>query len=206
MKKQEETKKESSLTSLTDEELAVKSQSGDREAEELLLKRYSDVVKREIRFLFLVGAETEDLAQEAMIGLVKAIRDYTPDRGAGFHTYATRCIRNQIRTAITAAGRMKHQPLNSYISIYADSTEEGEQILSEHALREDSGNPETVVLLKERMREQEEQMQQKLSRMEREVAELYLAGYSHAEIAEKLGKKERSVNNALTRVRTKMKM
>ncbi len=189
---------------LTDEELALRSQAGDREAEEQLLKQYSDVVKREIRFLFLVGAETEDLAQEAMIGLVKAIRDYSPDRGASFRTYATRCIRNQIRTAITAAGRQKHQPLNTYISIYADSTEEGEKLLSELALREDSGNPEALVLRKEGLEELEERMQLKLSPLERRVAELYLAGLSYAEIAEQLGRNERSVNNALTRIRRKI--
>ena len=187
-----------------DEELALRSQSGDREAEEQLLKQYSDVVKREIRFLFLVGAETEDLAQEAMIGLVKAIRDYSPNRGAAFRTYATRCIRNQIRTAITAAGRQKHQPLNTYISIYADSTEEGEKLLSELAVREDSGNPEALVLRKEGLEEMEERMQLKLSPLERRVAELYLAGLSYAEIAERLGRNERSVNNALTRIRRKI--
>ncbi len=189
----------------TDEELVYRSQSGDRVAEELLLKRYSGLVKKEIRFLFLVGAEVEDLAQEGMIGLVKAIRDYTPLRGAAFRTYATSCVRNQIRSAITAAGRMKHQPLNTYISIYGDPNEEGEQLLTERALMEELGNPETVVLLKERLEEREEQIRQKLSRMERTVAELFLAGYSYAEIAERMGKDERSVNNALTRARNKLK-
>lgn len=189
----------------TDEELVHRSQSGDRVAEELLLKRYSGLVKKEIRFLFLVGAEVEDLAQEGMIGLVKAIRDYTPLRGAAFRTYATSCVRNQIRSAITAAGRMKHQPLNTYISIYGDPSEEGEQLLTERALMEELGNPETVVLLKERLEEREEQIRQKLSRMERTVAELFLAGYSYAEIAERMGKDERSVNNALTRARNKLK-
>lgn len=100
---------------------------------------------------------------------------------------------------------MKHQPLNTYISIYGDPSEEGEQLLTERALMEELGNPETVVLLKERLEEREEQIRQKLSRMERTVAELFLAGYSYAEIAERMGKDERSVNNALTRARNKLK-
>ncbi len=194
------------LNEMSDEELVLRGQTqGDLEAEEQLLKRYGEVVKREVRFLFLVGAETEDLTQEAMIGLVKAIREYTPDRGAAFHTYATSCIRNQIRTAIKTAGRKKHQPLNSYISIYADSTEQGEQLLSEQIGDGNDGNPETLYLKQERIRELEQSIKQKLSPLEQRVAVLYLEGGSHAEIAAEIGKPERSVNNALTRIRNKLK-
>ena len=189
----------------SDEELVTKSRAGDRDAEEQLLKRYSDVVKREVRFLYLVGAETEDLVQEGMIGLVKAIRDYTADRGASFHTYATSCIRNQIRTAITAAGRKKHQPLNGYISIYADSAEQGEQLLSEQAGGGRNRNPETLYLQRESLEELQDRINSRLSPLEQRVSELFLEGYSHAEIAKRLDKPERSVNNALTRIRNKLK-
>ena len=187
----------------TDEELVVMSQSGDSEAEEQLLKRYSDVVKREVRFLYLVGAETEDLVQEAMIGLVKAIRDFVPGRGAAFRTYAIRCIRNQIRSAITAANRKKHQPLNTYVSIYEES--EGDISLSGGAVPEALGDPETIRIRKEDLEERQQKLSISLSPLERQVAELYLEGLSHAAIAERLEKQERSVNNALTRIRTKLK-
>ncbi len=195
----------SDLRQMTDEELVKESQAGDQEAEEILLKRYGTVVKREIRFLFLVGAETEDLTQEAMIGLVKAIREYKPGRGTTFHTYATGCIRNQIRSAITAANRKKHFPLNTYISIYEDSTEQGEQMLSRQMGEEDATNPETIAILRESLLELQQKLSQKLSPLEQTVAELYLEGNSYSSIAAVIGKPERSVNNALTRIRGKLK-
>ncbi len=193
------------LDEVRDEELAAQAKAGDIEAEEVLLKRYGEVVKREVRFLFLVGAETEDLTQEAMIGLVKAIRDYTPEREAAFRTYAITCIRNQIRSAIRAAGRKKHQPLNSYISIYTDAEEQGEGLPAGLFATGDAGNPETIVLMQERADEQRQAIEERLSPMERLVAELYLEGRSHAEIAAAIGKPERSVNNALTRIRNKLR-
>lgn len=187
-----------------DEELVTRSRAGDSLAEEQLLKRYSDVVKREVRFLFLVGAETEDLIQEAMIGLVKAIREFSPEREASFRTYAVTCIRNQIRTAIRDANRKKHHPLNSYVSIYEDEDESGSAGISDR-ITEEQDNPENIVIRKERLAELEKKMQELLSPLEQRVAALYLEGLSHAKIAEQLGKPERSVNNALTRIRTKLK-
>ena len=198
-------KKKQSLETLPDEELLLRIRDReDVDAEELLLKRYGGVVLREVRVLYLVGAETEDLIQEAWIGLVKAIREYRADRGATFHTYATNCIRNQIRTAITASRRKKHQILNTYISINSYSTEEGEKLLAEQAGGKET-NPETLYLNQECVEELEQRMREKLSPFEYKVAMRYLSGMSHAEIAEELGKPERSVNNALTRIRNKLK-
>ena len=111
---------EEELESLSDSELVTRYREGDRMAEEFLLKKYIPLVKKEIRYLYIAGAETDDLSQEAMIGLVKAIRDYDTEGGATFITYATICVDNEIRTAIKKSNRMKHQPLNSYISLYTD--------------------------------------------------------------------------------------
>ena len=189
----------------TDEELLQESRNGSTEAEELLLKRYTVVVKREVRFLFLVGAETEDLMQEAMIGLIKAIREFNPEEKASFHTYATSCIRNQIRSAIRAANRKKHQPLNEYLSFYTDSEEIDGQTLLQRFTSGREADPEQILIRKEEQKEQDERIRTSLSPMERKVALYYLEGMSYARIAEQLGKSERSVNNALTRIRRKLK-
>jgi len=189
------------MSVLSDEELVLQCRGGNTEAEEILLKRYTVVVKREVRYLFLVGAETEDLMQEAMIGLVKAIREYAPGNGVSFHTFATSCIRNQIRSAIRSANRMKHQPLNEYMSIYPDTDGAEEAIM----ITDDSADPEKRVLEQEDLRELEDKISKLLSSMERTVALLYLRGMSHSEIAGILGKPERSVNNALTRARNKLR-
>ncbi len=190
------------MSVLSDEELVLQCRDGNTEAEEMLLKRYTVVVKREVRYLFLVGAETEDLMQEAMIGLVKAIREYDAGNGVTFHTYATSCIRNQIRSAIRSANRMKHQPLNEYMSIYPDADGGEEEAIM---ISDDSADPEKRVLEQEGLRELEDKISKLLSPMEQTVAGLYLRGMSHSEIAGALGKPERSVNNALTRARNKLK-
>jgi len=193
------------VKNVTDEELILLTRNGDTEAEEELLLRYRPAVKREVRFLFLVGAETEDLIQEAMIGLVKAIREYSPEKEAVFHTFATWCIRNQIRNAIRNANRQKHQPLNSYISIYADQDSPEDMALVNSLEASPSVNPEQVLIEREELLELKEELMKPLSALEREVAELYLEGLSYREIAEKIGKPERSVNNAMLRIRTKLR-
>ena len=193
------------MTGLSDDELITECKKGNTEAEEILLKRYTAVVKREVRFLFLVGAETEDLMQEAMIGLVRAIREYDPDKEVTFHTYATHCIRNQIRSAIRAANRKKHQPLNEYLSLYAGADGENENMEIQQLFSDDSGDPEKMVIEEEGIRELEEKLYSLLSSLELKIALLYLKGMNHGEIASAIGKPERSVNNALTRARNKLK-
>ena len=177
---------------------------GDRDAEEFLLLKYKPLVISETRFLYLVGAETEDLAQEGMIGLFTAIRDYKQDMNTSFHTFATVCVRNRIHAAISAANRQKHFPLNNAVSIYynetEDSAEEKDFISDEEAF-----NPENIVLRHEKIEQMYSEMNMKLSSMEKMVTKLYLEGLSRKEIADRLGRSEKSVDNALNRVHNKLK-
>lgn len=108
-------------TKMDDNQILALGRAGEDEATEFLLQKYGYLVKREVRTVYLIGAETEDLAQEGMIGLFKAIRDYSPDKAASFSTFASVCIRRQIQNAITNSNRKKHVPLNSYVSLYMNS-------------------------------------------------------------------------------------
>jgi len=186
-----------------DEELVLKVKNGDREAEEYLLQKYSYIVKREARYLFLVGAEPEDLIQEGMIGLVKAIRTFETGHDAQFSTFATLCIRSQISTAITKASRKKHSPLNSYISL--DSKEKEDTSVLESFSEETNLGPEVIVERQEHDREMRESLETLLSSFEKKVVELYLQGITYAEIGRRLGKEEKSIQNAISRIRIKVK-
>lgn len=187
---------------MTDEELVMASHDKDHAAEEFLLQRYSRLVRKEIRFLFIVGADSDDLLQEGMIGLVKAIRDFKPDNGAVFSTFATTCVRRQIRTAITASNRLKHMPLNSYVSFYSD--DDGETDLSNVLGNSEMDNPESIILAEEKREERYRAIESKLSPFEKKVLALYLRGLSYADISQELDKSIKSVNNALTRIRLKL--
>lgn len=187
---------------MTDEELVMASHDKDHAAEEYLLQRYSRLVRKEIRFLFIVGADSDDLLQEGMIGLVKAIRDFKPENGAVFSTFATTCVRRQIRTAITASNRQKHMPLNSYVSFY--SGDDGSTDLSNVLGDSQMDNPENIILAEEKREERFKAIESKLSTFEKRVLSLYLRGLSYADISQELGKDTKSVNNALTRIRLKL--
>lgn len=188
---------------MSDSEILNEIRLQDDEAMEYLLKKYSRIVKRETRTLYLIGAEMEDLAQEGMIGLFKAIRDYKEESGAEFATFATLCVKRQIRTAIKASTRQKHTPLNEYVSIYANEDAEGsaeEYFEAEQA----NTNPESIMLAKEQHRLFEDLIRDLLSDYEKNVLNCYLEGLSYAEIAAELGKTEKSINNALQRIRAKL--
>ncbi len=188
---------------LPDELILELISKGDEDAEEYLLIKYMPLVKSETRFLFLVGAETEDLAQEGMIGLFMAIRDFKNDGKTSFHTFATVCVRNRIHSAISAANRQKHLPLNNAVSLYYNDNDDSEEksILDE----DDTYNPEKIVLRHEKIEQMYEQLDMKLSATEKVVTKLYLQGLSRREIAAELGKSEKSIDNALNRVHNKLK-
>ena len=188
----------------SDIELVEMSKRGDFYAEEYLIKKYSSIVKHEIRFLYIVGAEVEDLMQEGMIGLFSAIRSYDSSSGAKFSTFATTCVRNRVNTFIKTSNREKHIPLNTYISIYSGEDEEDEVPIYEQLI-DDSPGPEEEVIESERFREMYIEIDKRLSPVERTVARLYISGKSRSEIAEAIGKDEKAVNNALTRIRNKLK-
>ncbi|MCR5148082.1 MAG: sigma-70 family RNA polymerase sigma factor [Eubacterium sp.] len=188
---------------MTDEELITASKT-DAGAEEYLMKKYSRLVRKEIRFLFIVGADSDDLLQEGMIGLVKAIRGYDPEKYAVFSTFATICVRRQVRTAITTYNRKKHTPLNTYISF---NSEDGDGSAFSDVMGGDDklDNPENIVIAEEKRNEIYKEIEKKLSPLEKKILNLYLKGLSYSEISLETGKNEKSVNNALTRIRSKLK-
>ncbi|MDD3395119.1 MAG: RNA polymerase sporulation sigma factor SigH [Anaerotignum sp.] len=194
-----------SFAAYKDEELVSMSQQGNTQAEEHLMDKYKPLVKARSRAYFLIGADSEDIIQEGMIGLYKAVRDYNMERNASFCGFAELCVNRQMITAIKAATRHKHQPLNSYISLnkpifdddseqtYIDLLQEGELL-----------NPEALFIGQENKDYIETQMVKNLSGFETKVLDLYLQGRSYFEIAKSLKKNEKSIDNALQRVKKKL--
>lgn len=188
---------------MTDEELVSISQQGNHEAMDYLLDKYRNMVKRETREVYIIGADSEDLMQEGMLGLFKAVRDYNENKNCGFHTFATLCVKRQIYTAVTSSNRKKHYPLNHYISFYSQD-EEMKSAVIDFLAAEENSNPEANWLSRERMGGLVNKMDTLLSKYERQVLELYLDGLSYGKIAEQLGKTEKSIDNAIQRIRKKL--
>ena len=192
---------------LSDDEL-VELAKTDEYAFEYLVTKYKCIVLSKARGYFLVGADKEDIIQEGMIGLVKAIRDYRPDREASFKGFAEICINRQIITAIKSATRQKHIPLNTYVSLSrpvyeSDENDENRTMLD--VLECDSSlNPEERVIIEESYRGMDEKIMKALSRFEKSVLEHYLGGNSYAEISHKTGKPVKSIDNALQRIKKKL--
>ena len=176
--------------------------SGDRVAEEILAERYMRLVRSCARPLFLAGGDSEDLIQEGMFGLLSAMRQYDPDSGNSFRTFAEHCIRMRLYSAIKSASRLKHLPLNDGVSLEQLSEDSSLQISAiPDAIRR---NPEDLVLARERTEELYSELLQCLSGMEKKVLSLYLEGLSYREIALRLGKEEKSIDNAVQRIRRKL--
>lgn len=191
-------------TTFSDEEIIVLIRNGHTDAIEYLLKKYAPLVKKSIRTLYLIGADTEDLSQEGMIGLFKAIQNYEPDNSASFYTFAKLCINRQTYSAIKTSNRKKHSPLNSYISFYSKMNEDEMELIHNLVASEDS-NPEHVILDRENATKIEELLDKHLSKMEKEILPLYLEGKSYSDIATTLGKSNKSIDNAIQRIREKVK-
>ncbi len=187
----------------SDNELIALARAGEEFAEEELAKRYSKLVRICARQFFLAGGDGEDLIQEGMLGLLSAIRKYQPDSPASFKTYAEQCIRNRLITAIESASRLKHTPLNEGVSFEELKGKESEQVHYSNTqafLRQ----TEEQVLAKERDDLQIIDHANILSKFEREVLEWYLTGMSYKEIADKVNKPEKSIDNAVQRIRKKI--
>ena len=189
---------------LEDNEIIERIHKHDDDAVEYLLKKYGYLVKREVRTVYLIGAEMDDLSQEGMIGLFKAMRDYQPEKEASFATFAGVCIRRQIQNAITNSNRKKHVPLNSYVSLYMNSEEDDNFMLEERLVTSREENPEKLLIAKEQQKDRNERIRKELSKLEKQVLTLYLQGMSYEAIAEHLGKTEKAVDNALQRIRGKL--
>ncbi|MBQ3509229.1 MAG: RNA polymerase sporulation sigma factor SigH [Peptococcaceae bacterium] len=193
------------LEHLSDEEIVELAKYGNVGALEYLINKYKNFVRAKARTYFLIGADREDIIQEGMIGLYKAIRDYRYDRQASFRAFAEICVTRQIITAIKTATRQKHIPLNSYVSLNKPVfDEESERTLGEVVVTEKDGNPEDLFINQENLMDIESTMHKILSPLEQEVVNLYLEGKSYQEIAEHLGRHVKSVDNALQRVKRKL--
>ena len=189
-------------TALDDRQLQKLAVKGDRDAEETLAERYLRLVRICARPLFLAGGDSEDLIQEGTFGLLSAIKNYDPEDGSSFRTFAEHCIRMRLLSAIKSASRNKHFPLNDGISL-EQLSEESSADLS--ALSEDFRcNPEELVLARESKEELYAAFSRCLSRFEIKVLDLYLEGLSYREIAERLCKSAKSVDNAVQRIRQKL--
>jgi len=192
---------------MSDEELIKLVQNGDKYAEEIIIKRYRNFVLAKSRSYFLVGADREDIVQEGMIGLFKAIRDYKVERLASFRAFAELCITRQIITAIKAATRQKHQPLNSYVSLNRPIyDEESDRTLLDVLKGGKLTDPEELIVSQETYDLIENQIDEMLSNLERDVLQEYLDGKSYQDIAIALDKHVKSVDNALQRVKRKLEV
>ena len=190
---------------MTDEEIVLLCHEGDNLAEEYLLDKYKNFVRGRARSYFLIGADHEDIVQEGMIGLYKAIRDFRPDRLSSFHAFAELCITRQIITAIKTATRQKHIPLNSYISLNKPLYEdESDRTLMDVIMEGRVSNPEEIIINREDLVNINDRIKEVLSGLEQEVLKAYLDGRSYQEIAENLGRHVKSIDNALQRVKRKL--
>ena len=199
--------KEQIYKSAKDEELVLMAQNGDDAAQEYLLDKYKSLVRAKSSAYFLIGADSEDIIQEGMIGLYKAVRDYNEEKNASFRSFAELCVNRQMITAIKAATRQKHQPLNSYVSLNTPVYEEESEQTYMDFLQSSSGsllNPEALLIGQENKSFLEDQMVKNLSSFETRVLVLYLQGRSYFEIANVLDKPEKSIDNALQRVKKKL--
>ena len=191
--------------SLADEEVIQLIQQGNVEALEYIINKYKIIVLAKAKSYFLIGADREDIIQEGMIGLYKAIRDYKDDKNASFRVFAELCVTRQIITAIKTATRQKHMPLNSYVSldkpVYEDDSE---KTLVETMVSPAATEPEEIILQQEQQDYIELKMSEVLSELEQRVLALYLEGQSYGEISEQLDRHVKSIDNALQRVKRKL--
>ena len=187
---------------LSDTELLQLAQRQDRLAEEILAERYTQLVRACARPLFLAGGDSEDLIQEGMFGLLAAIRQYSPDSGASFKTFAEHCIHTRLLSAVKSASRLKHFPLNDGMSFELLSEDPSSPLSTANEVFRRS--PEDMVLARESKEEIYGVFAQCLSRFEAKVLELYLEGLSYREIAARVGKDEKAIDNAVQRIRRKL--
>ena len=190
---------------MTDEQIVQLAQAGEEPALVYLLNKYKNFVRSKARSYFLIGADHEDIVQEGMIGLFKAIRDYREDRLSSFRAFAELCITRQIITAIKTATRQKHIPLNSYVSLNKPIyDEESDRTLLDVITEGYLANPEDVLINREDMSLIEVRIAQSLSPLERQVLAKYLQGKSYQEISRDMNRQIKSIDNALQRVKRKL--
>ena len=192
----------------TDEVLIARLRAGDELAEEQLYARYKQIVRSKARTYFLVGADREDIIQEGMIGLYKAVCDYDPafKKQTSFRAFAELCITRQIITAIKGATRKKHMPLNTYVSLNrtVDDGDSERTLIDVLSISANCGDPEELLIGRENYEAVADSIEHSLSRLEKDALALYLQGYSYQQIADAMGKSTKCIDNAIQRVKKKL--
>ncbi len=199
---------EQKYSQISDEELIDRLRNGEDRIMDYIMEKYKNLVRSKAKSMYILGGDNEDLIQEGMIGLFKAIRDYDCGRDASFYTFADLCISRQMYTAVQTSHRQKHWPLNTYVSLSGNSRSQGEneELELAEALPPDHDlNPETLFIDRERVEYLENQIDRELSSFEKQVLDLYLTGMSYSQIARVLGREEKSTDNALQRLKGKIK-
>lgn len=195
----------------TDEELIDRLRDGESDITDYLMDKYKNLVKSKAKAMFILGADNEDLIQEGMIGLFKAVRDYDCGRDASFQTFAMLCIARQMYTAVQASGRKKHAPLNYYISLYTENAEGADGDPARELLDylpseyEQGRNPEEMLIDRENAQNLEAAIDSELSPFEKQVLDLCMTGMGYVEIAKVLGREEKATDNAIQRIKGKIK-
>ncbi len=193
-----------SFDTMTDEEIVQEAQNGSEEAAEYILRKYKPFVSMKAASYFLAGGERDDLVQEGLIGLLKAIRVYEKGKDASFKSFADLCVNRQLISAVKASLRQKHAPLNFYVSLDKPcNSENQESSLIDIIASDETSNPEAIVIGKESMEMVSVKMEELLSAFECRVLSLYLTGKSYSSIASILGKEPKSIDNALQRIKKK---
>lgn len=193
---------------MSDEELIERLRGGDSAVMDYICVKYKNLVRSKAKSMFILGSDNDDLIQEGMIGLFKAVRDYDSGRDTSFTTFADLCVSRQMYTAVQASRRQKHIPLNTYVSLYGDLTDQGnaeEQKLVDSLEDRTKPNPEEVFLDKERVEYLENVIENELSSFEKQVLDLYMTKMSTSQIAKVLGREEKSTDNALQRLKAKIR-
>lgn len=205
MKRVEKSSEISYINEISDEEIVLKAKHGNKLAQEKIINKYEQFVKNKAKSYFLIGADKEDIYQEGMIGLYKAIRDFNPDKLTSFRGFAELCITRQIITAIKTATRQKHIPLNTYVSLNKPMyEEESDRTLLDVIEGLTVSDPEELIIGREEVKHIENEISKVLSELELEVLMSYLDGKSYQEIACDLDRQAKSIDNALQRVKKKL--
>ncbi len=192
----------------TDEELIDHIRQGESQITDYIMEKYKNLVRKKAKSMYILGADNDDLIQEGMIGLFKAVRDYDAGRDASFYTFADLCVSRQMYNAVQASRREKHAPLNSYISLYedmAETEEDGAMELVNVIASNIETNPEQIFIDKENVAQIEAIIEKELSSFEKQVLDLYITGMAYSQIAKVLGRDEKSTDNALQRLKTKLR-
>ena len=187
----------------SDEELIVLLRQGEDSIMDFLMNKYKPLVRKKTNALYLIGGENDDLIQEGMIGLFKAVRDFQAEKETSFYHFAEICITRQLYSAVEASNRKKHIPLNTYVSLFGDGADQEMEL--EDQLGSHQENPEKLVIEQEIWRDFYKKLFAGLSSMEQKVLGLYLEGSNYVQIAEIMGKEPKSIDNALQRIRQKIK-